>query len=117
MYEYKCIVTRVVDGDTLHLSVDLGCDVTIAMVVRLAHVNAPEMRTPEGPKARDFVLDWLAREETSEKTLMFTRPITVRTIKDRKEKYGRYLAVLVAADGTTLNQALLDAGRAVPYEG
>jgi len=49
--------------------------------------------------------------------------LIVRTVKDRKEKYGRYLAelFLVGADGqpaaTSVNQTLLSNGHARPYSG
>jgi micrococcal nuclease len=57
MYEYHCEVMRVVDGDTLHLDVDLGCDVHTLMTVRLDGIDAPEMRTaPGGCGAGDEVV-------------------------------------------------------------
>lgn len=42
MYEYRCEIVSVVDGDTMHLDVDLGCDAHILMTVRLTGINAPE---------------------------------------------------------------------------
>jgi endonuclease YncB( thermonuclease family) len=42
--------------------------------------------------------------------------LTVRTQKDKREKYGRYLATVLS--GTEdLGQALIDAGLALPYDG
>lgn len=38
--------------------------------------------------------------------------MTVRTLKDRREKYGRYLAVVYLFDGRNLNQLLVDQGHA-----
>jgi micrococcal nuclease len=110
MYEYSCTVQRVVDGDTLHLNVDLGCDVSIHMTARLAHVNAPEMNTPQGPVAKAFVEAWIVQHGPK---------FIVETIKDHKEKYGRYLVVLVelGPDEMTLNNSLIDEGLAVRYEG
>lgn len=35
----------------------------------------------------------------------------------RKEKYGRWLATITAADGACLNTDLLNAGHAAPYDG
>lgn len=107
VFERRASVTKVVDGDTLHLSVDLGCDVYVAMTVRLYGLNAPELSTAEGVAARDFVVRWVASHG----------PVfALRTVKDRKEKYGRYLADLLPVDGTaSLCSLLLDSGRAVPY--
>ena len=45
MYTYKAKCTRVVDGDTIDASIDLGFDITINKRIRLAGINAPESRT------------------------------------------------------------------------
>ena len=45
-YLYKCVVTRVVDGDTVDVDVDLGFDVWLKKQrVRLAGIDTPESRT------------------------------------------------------------------------
>lgn len=110
VYERHATVTKVVDGDTLHLDVDLGCDITVAMTVRLFGVNAPEHGTPEGDAATAFVRSWVATWGAS--------PFRLRTVKDKREKYGRYLADLLTYDAEpSLCEALLAAGHAVPYDG
>ncbi len=107
MFERRATVTKVVDGDTLHIAADLGCDVTVRMTVRLAGVHAPETSTPEGRTARAFVEEWVAQNGPV---------LRLRTVKDRREKYGRYLAdLLPLVEGGSLCQALLDTGHAVPY--
>ncbi len=108
-FERHATVTKVVDGDTLWLSVDLGCDTQLRMSIRLAGINAPETSTPEGRDAALFAADWVRNHG----------PVFVlRTLKDRKEKYGRYLADLLPADATpSLCNALLEAGHAAPYGG
>ncbi len=60
-YLYKAFVERVVDGDTLLLKIDLGFTVFKEQRVRLAQVDAPEKKTPEGKEAQDFVLHELAQ--------------------------------------------------------
>lgn len=106
MFEYKASVTRVVDGDTLHARVDLGFDARLDMTLRLAHINAPEMSTPAGVAARDFAVEWLAKNTD----------FRLESIKDKRERYGRYLGIIHPLDdGETLNDALLRAGHAVPY--
>lgn len=111
VFERRATVTRVVDGDTLHLSVDLGCDIDIAMTVRLYGLNAPEHGTMDGNEATAFVERWV-RDKAGE------HGFRLRTVKDRREKYGRYLADLLPYDdGPSLCQALLAAGHAVPYDG
>lgn len=99
----------VVDGDTLNVTIDLGFHITHHNTLRLYGVNAPEMRTPEGPPAKQFVIDWLDKH-CPDGTFI------IRTIKDKREKYGRYLAdVWDMAMVHSLNVDLVGAGHAVPY--
>ncbi len=104
MYEYRATITRVVDGDTVRANVDLGCDVHINLTLRLYGINAPEMSTPDGPPAKEHLIE-----------LIGTAPLTIRTIKDRKEKYGRYLATLIRDDGVDCNTSMVADGYAVEY--
>jgi micrococcal nuclease len=110
MYQYRATVLRVIDGDTVHVDLDLGCDVHQRMTLRLFGINAPEMRTPEGPAARDHLIRLLGLVEG----LGFP-VVVVDTIKDRREKYGRYLAVLSTIDGLNVNERMILDGHAVPY--
>lgn len=107
MYKYQAALIRVHDGDTLFLTVDLGCDVSIEMDVRLAHLNAPELPTPAGKAALAFVLQWFTDHPGQ---------IVIDTLKDKREKYGRYLGIITVA-GLSLNDALISSGNAVAYEG
>jgi micrococcal nuclease len=112
MYEYRARVLRIVDADTLDVELDLGLDVRIRNGLRLGHVNAPEKNTPEGKAAIVFVTQLLGAFPTTE------WPLTIRTAKDRREKYGRYLADAVfLPDGRVLHEVLIAAGHGVPYEG
>lgn len=125
MYEYPAEVLSVVDGDTLHSRVtlrdevtDLGCDVrmtlkiTIDLTLRLFGIDTPEMKTKEGHTAKD----WLMNRLRDGGILKTYEPLTINTIKDKREKYGRYLAILIDKNGN-INQALIEAGQAVPYDG
>ncbi|QDN94997.1 nuclease (plasmid) [Streptomyces sp. RLB1-9] len=107
MFIYQATVEKVVDGDTLDLQVDLGFGVFTRQRVRLLGINAAEHGTELGDKATAFVRDWVQKHG----------PVfTVRTQKDKREKYGRYLATVLS--GTEdLGQALIDAGLALPYDG
>ncbi|MBX3435855.1 MAG: thermonuclease family protein [Pirellulales bacterium] len=112
MYEYRARISRVIDGDTVEAEIDLGFHVTFTATLRLTGINAPETRgieRPEGLAATRFLeslLDDLAGD---------SRTLTVRTQKDVTEKYGRYLAELIAGE-VNLNHALVAAGHAVPAE-
>ena len=45
MYEYKCDITRVVDGDTVDVDIDLGFDIIFKSRIRLYGIDTPESRT------------------------------------------------------------------------
>jgi micrococcal nuclease len=122
MYEYKGHVIRVVDGDTLHVDLDLGADCHTMMTLRLMGVNAPEHGTPEGDEATEYVRNWVHNHGGADGLVI------VQTVKDRKEKYGRYLAYVYGwPEGETefdpsssdrlLNDMLVAEGHAVPYDG
>jgi len=108
MYDYACKVSRVIDGDTLDLEVDLGMDVRVMTRVRLNGIDAPEMNTPEGKQAKKFVEDWVSAYGAL--------GLEVDTIKDKKEKYGRYLAELYGGS-RHLNADLVAHDHAKPYDG
>jgi micrococcal nuclease len=108
MYEYRATVLRVVDGDTIDCRADLGFDVGMDMRLRLAGIDAPEMSTEAGKAASR----WLADK------LHAGTEIIIKTQKDRREKFGRYLAeVFLPGDAISVNQAMVDAGMAKRYDG
>ncbi len=93
MYQYLAIIRKVIDGDTLEIDIDLGLSVWVQKEkVRLYGINTPEVYgvkkgTPEweeGNKASEFVKSVLKENDE----------IRIETIKDKKEKYGRYLAIV-----------------------
>lgn len=103
-YRYSATVLRVVDGDTVDLRVDCGFRVWLEDRFRLYGINAPELNTMAGQAARQ----WLMAK------LPVGASIIAETFKP-KDKYGRWLGILYL-DGLNLNQALVDAGQAVPYD-
>ncbi len=95
MYEYIAKVTRVIDGDTIEVEIDLGFKIKHTTILRLSGINAPELRTPEGVAAKA----WLVQRIEG-------KSVAVRTFKDKKEKYGRYLALVEYHDPKYDNQWL-----------
>lgn len=83
MYEYAASILKVVDGDTVHADLDLGLDARMRTTLRLAGINAPELSTQAGPPARAFLQYLLATGG----------PLVVRTVKDKREKYGRLFSL------------------------
>ena len=112
MYEYRCEITRVVDGDTVDAIIDLGVDVSYKARVRLYGIDTPESRT------RD--LDEKARGKLAGKFLsdaiLHADNLIIQTKLDKKGKFGRVLGVIVA-DDVDLNQALINNHLAVAYTG
>lgn len=109
-------VLRVVDADTLDVSLDLGWHITLHAKVRLAGVNAPELATAAGKAARDWVVSQLLRLPNGD--IAEYRPVTV--VSHSLDKYGRVLGdvfVGPAVTGTSLSGLLLAAGHAVPMGG
>ena len=82
LFTYNATVVRVVDGDTLVLQFDLGFHIYHTARVRLLGVNCPERGTPGGTVATNVVKTFCPPG----------KPCTVTTIKDRTDKYGRYIA-------------------------
>jgi len=112
-YNYKARVVRIIDGDSLILNCDLGFKTHIEIPVRLAHINAMELRDAnEEKRAR-------AKQAKDELAARLTNPlVTIRSLKPFKgDKYGRYLVEITNSEGVNVNQTLLDLGLAEPYEG
>jgi endonuclease YncB( thermonuclease family) len=103
---YAGIVDSVHDGDTVHVKLDLGFDLTVYSRVRVFGINAPELSTPEGKTARDFA-----------KSLL---PVgtAVHVLSHGWDKYGgRVDGEITLPDGSSFATAMLNSGNAVPYSG
>jgi micrococcal nuclease len=107
-YVYSAIVRSIYDGDTIRVDIDLGFDMWIKNAsLRLSGIDAPELRgeeRPEGLKTRD----WL-REIIPPGT-----EVIIKTEKDSKEKFGRYLATIYF-EGHNLNEQMVELGLAQVY--
>jgi micrococcal nuclease len=108
LYHYRARVTAVYDGDTCTVDLDLGLNTWIrGEKIRLHRINAPELTGADKPKgiaARDYL-----------RGLILDKDVVLQTLKDAREKYGRYLGeVWLLQDGAPLNvnDALVQAGHA-----
>lgn len=99
-YTYKATIIRVIDGDTVKAIVDLGLRVSIELTVRLVGINAPEIKTEEGKRARDYL------------RLLENRDVIIKTHKDPRDKYGRWLGE-VHSNGDNINSLMVTMGYAV----
>lgn len=112
-YQYKAKVMSVYDGDTVTLSVDVGFAINVTLHTRLYGIGAPELRHEGGRASRDHLIFLLGMRDATP-----TSTIYVQTIKDRTEKYGRYLSVLFRRDlrgMPSVNQLMISDGFAQPY--
>lgn len=87
MYTYRGEVKAVVDADTIDVLIDLGFGVHTMQRLRLYGIDAPEMKTEAGKIAKEYVKSVLLGGDAF-------KYVYVRTLKDKKDKYGRKLAVL-----------------------
>ena len=113
MYEYGCKVTRVVDGDTIDVDLDLGFDIIYKCRVRLYGIDTPESRTRDkdekarGKLAAKFLQDAISNGK---------HVILQTQLKDSKGKFGRVLASVVV-DKIDINQQMIKNYMAVKYKG
>ena len=113
MYEYGCKVTRVVDGDTIDVDLDLGFDIIYKCRVRLYGIDTPESRTRnKDEKARGKLASKFLQDAISN-----GKHVILQTqLKDSKGKFGRVLASVIV-DGIDINQQMIDNHMAVKYKG
>ena len=110
MYEYTARVLKVVDGDTLDLSIDLGFNIWITQRCRLQGIDTPETRTLD---SAEKVLG-LKAKAVLEGLVQTAKTVTVRTAKE--DKYGRVLVTLFL-DLININESLVASGYAWRYDG
>lgn len=107
LYWYNAYVTKVYDGDTITVDIDLGFGIIMKKQnIRLADINTPEIRGDErdqGIVSRDWLRDKI-----------FNKWISINTVKDKTGKYGRYIAYIYL-DGENLNETMLNEGLAEKY--
>lgn len=113
-YIFKATCTKVVDGDTIDCTVDLGFQMTTKQRFRLHGINTPELHSKDpllkerARAAKDFLTDLVLNE-----TLM------VQTYKS--DAFGRYLAKIFIpiadrpSEYTLVNDLMIVAGFAEPF--
>ena len=117
MYEYRCKVVKIVDGDTVDVDIDLGFGVWLKKErIRMFGIDTPESRTRDldekkyGLMAKEFITKLLDDEGG----------IVLKTRKDAEGKYGRILGVLWRTtdfEDRSINQIMIEKHHAVSYHG
>jgi|TARA_Y100000015_G_scaffold30029_1_gene29429 micrococcal nuclease len=112
-------INRVLDGDTIDVTIDLGFDLYKKERVRIAGVDTPEKRTRDlEEKALGIdATNWL--KEKLESTLAGDDELSIRTeLVGGVGKYGRLLGWLYVGDeDLSLNEQMITEGYAWEYDG
>ena len=119
-YNFRVIkINRVLDGDTIDVTIDLGFDLYKKERVRVAGVDTPEKRTrdlEEKALGKDAT-NWL--KEKLEGAVAGDDDLVIRTeLVGGVGKYGRLLGWLYIGDAAlSLNEAMIEEGYAWAYDG
>ena len=109
-FVYQAELERVVDGDTVDVTLDLGFDVKLhKQRVRLHGIDTPESRTRNLEEKK---LGLAAKERLKE---LCVGRFKVKSLG--KGKYGRVLGIPYTENGQDICQLLIDEGHAVEYYG
>jgi len=119
-YNFRVIkINRVVDGDTIDVTIDLGFDLYKKERVRVAGVDTPEKRTRNleekalGIDATNWIKDKLTGAIAGDDDLVIRTELVGGT-----GKYGRLLGWLYIGDNTiSINEQMIAAGYAWDYDG
>ena len=119
-YNFRVVkVDKVLDGDTIDVTIDLGFDLFKKERVRVAGVDTPEKRT-RNLEEKELGIDatnWLKKE--LEDVLAGDDELIVRTeLHGGVGKYGRLLGWLYVGDEqVSLNEQMITQGYAHAYDG
>ena len=117
MYEYKCKIRKVVDGDTVDIDIDLGFGVWLNDErVRIIGIDTPESRTSD-PVEKIFGL--AAKERVMH--LLGESPTLISKVKgdgneEMRGKFGRILGDIIV-DDKSLSETMIQEHHAVAYHG
>lgn len=110
MYQYKAIIQKVVDGDTIEIDIDLGLSAWIhAERIRLYGIDTPEVYGVKKGSAeweRGSLASAFVKEHVKEND-----QVIIETFKDKREKYGRYLALIFIPLDASIIDGLSDIRR------
>lgn len=104
MYEYRCEILRVVDGDTVDVDIDLGFGVKYAKQrIRLYGIDTPESRTRDLEEKKYGIM---AKEYVEAYMPVGSKQVIV-TQKDDKGKFGRILGMFKVFDKKDDKESML----------
>ena len=119
-YNFRVVkINKVVDGDTIDVTIDLGFDLYKKERVRIAGVDTPEKRTRDlEEKALGLDATYWMKKQLDD-TIKGDDELIIRTeLKGGTGKYGRLLGWLYIGDAdVSLNEQMITEGYAWEYDG
>ena len=125
-YEFPCVISRVVDGDTVDARIDIGFKIIYEERIRLLGLDTPESRTSNkiekvlGLAAKTRIKELIAGAVTLPGK-RGKKDVILKTSKDGKGKFGRILGEIWVNSSTdnpiNINQTMIDEGHARWYMG
>ena len=118
MYEYKALINRIIDGDTVDIDIDLGFGVWLRDErVRIMGIDTPESRTSDTTE-KQFGLAAKARlkELIPEGSMQVLKTEVNKNGEDMKGKFGRILGDFLI-EKKKVTEILVGEGHAVKYQG
>lgn len=100
-------VDRVVDGDSVWATLDLGFGIFVKKEIRMLSVDAPEKNTIAGKMVKQFTEQWFLKNLDS---------VTL-TIDEKPDKFGRVLGTFFDRDGSSFNNLLIESGLVKKFDG
>ena len=116
MFEYRCKLIKVIDGDTIDIDIDLGFGVWLRnQRIRMYGIDTPESRTRDleekkyGIAAKAFLTEMLDDSH-----------LILKTHKDERGKFGRILGEVWRTTNfadQSINDYMIEKHHAVAYFG
>ena len=122
MYEYKCNIIKVIDGDTVDVDIDLGFGMwMLDERVRIMGIDTPESRTRDLVEKKFGLAAKKRLKELLGKSAVLATQVN-KNGEDMKGKFGRILGDFNVYDATTdswrkSGEVLISEGHAVAYLG
>jgi len=112
LYNYEAEIVRVIDGDSVIVTVSVGFDMYIKLGLRLYGIDCPEIRSRDKAHKAHGLLAKNCVEENLKVGEVY------RITTNSKGKFGRYLATIkLSGRRGTINDLLVKSLLAVPYAG
>lgn len=112
LYNYRCELIRVIDGDTIECNVDLGFHTWRKVILRLADIDAAEIRTLDLAEKKEG----LKAAHILELKLLDDNKDGIFYVKSKGvDSFGRSIATIYTSD-INVNTYLLETGNAKEWK-